>query len=58
MPVSINGGAGETLKETIGRNGLDITANTVDWFWDEEGMSCHMTVDALLSYEDHPVDEE
>jgi hypothetical protein len=46
------------VKEANRRHGLDITANTVDWFWDGEGMDCHMAVDALLSYEKNPADEE
>jgi hypothetical protein len=58
VPLPIKGKAGETLKEANRRQGLDITANTVDCFWDGERMDYHMAVDALLSYEDDPVDEE
>ena len=56
--VPINGQAGETLKEATRRQGLEITAQTVDCFWDGERMDLHMAVDALMTYDEHPVDEE
>jgi hypothetical protein len=54
----INGEAGETLKEANRRYGLEITSKTVDSFWDGGPMDYHMAVDALLSYDDDPTDEE
>jgi hypothetical protein len=58
VPVTINGKAGETLKEANRRQGLEITAKTVDCFWDGERMDCHMAVDALMTYDDDPSDDE
>ncbi len=40
------------------RQGLEITAQTVDCFWDGEHMDLYVAVDALMTYDDHPVDEE
>lgn len=56
--LPINGQAGETLKEANRRQGLEITAQTVDCFWDGEHMDLYVAVDALMTYDDHPVDEE
>jgi len=56
--LPINGEAGETLKEANRRHGLRITAKTVDSFWDGEAMDYHMAVDALLNYDEDPIDEE
>ena len=52
----INGEAGESLKEANRRQGLEITAKTVDSFWDGEPMDYHMAVDALLTYEDEKLE--
>ena len=46
------------MKEANRRHGLRITANTVDSFWDGEAMDYHMAVDALLSYDEDPTDQE
>ena len=51
-PLPIHGEAGETLKESNQRYGLEITTATVDCFWDGERMDLHMAVDALLTYDD------
>ena len=56
--LPIHGEAGETLKEANRRYGLQITAETVNSFWDGECMDLHMAVDGLLSYDDDRVDEE
>jgi hypothetical protein len=58
VPVPINGKAGETLKEANRRHGLELTSKTVDCFWDGERMDLHMAVDALITYDDDPIDEE
>jgi len=58
VPVTINGNHGEGLKDTNRLYGLEITANTVDCFWDGERMDLHMAVDGLMSCDDDPVDEE
>ena len=55
--VPINGKPGESLKEANRGYGLEITSKTVDSFWDGEAMDYHMAVDALLSYDDDPIDE-
>lgn len=57
MPPPINREAGRTLKETNRRQGLEITAKTVDCFWDGERMDLHIAVDALLTYDDDPTDK-
>ena len=57
MPPPINGEAGRTLKKTNRRQGLEITAKTVDSFWDGERMDLHIAVDALLTYDDDPTDK-
>ncbi len=57
MPPPINGETGRTLKETNRRQGLEITAKTVDCFWDGERMDLHMALDALLTYDDDPTDK-
>lgn len=54
----INGQAGETLKTANRRNGLEITSNTLDSFWDGEAMDYRMAVDGLLDCEDDSKDEE
>ena len=46
------------LKEANRRHGLRITAKTVDFFWNGEAIDYHMAFDALLSYDDEPIDEE
>ena len=56
--LPINGKAGETLKEANRRQGLEITAQRVDCFWDGEPMDLHMVVDGLTSYDDNPADDE
>jgi hypothetical protein len=58
VSVPINGKAGETLKEMNRRQGLHITAQTVDNFWDGERMDLHMAVDGLMESEDDPIDEQ
>jgi len=58
VPAAINGEAGETLKQANRRHGLAIAAHTIDSFWDGERMDLDMVVDALLSYDDDPIDEE
>ena len=58
VPVPICGDAGETLKEANQRYGLEITAETVNSFWDGERMDLHMAVDGLLSYDEDPTDED
>jgi hypothetical protein len=50
----INGRAGETLKAANRSYGLQITAHTVDSFWDGEAVDYHMAVDGLLSCDDDP----
>jgi len=50
----INGRAGETLKQANRSHRLDISANTVDSFWDGEAMDFHMAVDGLLACDDDP----
>jgi hypothetical protein len=50
--LPINEKAGETLREANSRYGLEITAKTVDCFWDKERMDLHMDVDALMTYDD------
>ena len=54
VPGPINGNAGEILKEANRRYGLEITAETVDCFWDGERMDLHVAVDALMTY-DRPI---
>ena len=56
--LAVDGASGETLKEANRRHGLKITSRTVDSFWDGEAMDYHMAVDALLSYDDDPPDEQ
>jgi hypothetical protein len=56
--VPINGKAGETLKEANRMHGLEITAKTVDCFWDGERMDCDLALDALMTYDDDPIEEE
>jgi len=51
VPVPINGEPGEALKEANRRHGLEISADTVDCFWDGEEMDLDMAVDGLLNYE-------
>ena len=58
VPVKINGNHGEVLKDTNRLYGLEITANTVDCFWDGERMDLHMAVDGLISCDDDTIDEE
>jgi hypothetical protein len=58
VPVPINGKAGETLKEANRRHGLELTSKTVDCFWDGERMDLHMAVDALITYDNDPIDEK
>jgi len=58
VSVPIGGEARETLKEANQRYGLEITAETVNSFWDGERMDLHMAFDGLLSYDDDPADEE
>ena len=48
----IHGQAGESLKEANRRYGLEITAETVDCFWDGGRMDLHMAVDGLMTYDD------
>jgi hypothetical protein len=50
--------AGETLKEANRRVGLELSAHTVDRFWDGEVMDLHMAVDGVLDCEDDPIDEQ
>jgi hypothetical protein len=54
----ISGEAGETLKEANQRVGLDLSAHTVDRFWNGEIMDLHMAVDGVLDCEDDPNDEQ
>jgi hypothetical protein len=56
--IPINGEAGETLKEANRRVGLELSAHTVDRFWDGEVMDLHMAVDGVLDCEDDPIDEQ
>ncbi len=56
--LPINGAAGVTLKAANRRNGLEITSNTVDSFWDGEAMDYHMAVDGLLACEGDSKDEQ
>jgi len=58
VPVPIKGKAGEALKEANRRHTLEITADTVDCFWDGERMDLHMAVDGLMTYDDDPGDNE
>jgi len=55
--VPIRGSAGETLKEVNRRVGLEITANTVDTFWDGEAIDYHMAVDGLLDCQENSKDD-
>jgi len=52
--LPIDGRAGEALKEENRRHGLEITADTVDSFWDGEAVDYHMAVDGLLEFDDDP----
>ena len=58
VPVPIKGKAGEALKEANRRHRLEITANTVDCFWDGERMDLHMAVDGVIAYDDDTGDDE
>ena len=58
LRLPIRGHAGETLKAANRRNGLEITSNTVDSFWDGEAMDDHMAVGGLLDCEDDSKDDE
>ena len=58
VPVPINGKPGEALKEGNRREGLEITANTVDCFWDGERMDLDLAVSALMTYDDDSTDSE
>jgi len=58
VPVPMNGKPGETLKEANRRHGVEITAKTVDCFWDGERMDLHMAVDGVIACDDDRIDEE
>jgi hypothetical protein len=63
LPVSpprlpIRGAAGETLKEVNRKHGLELSADTVDRFWDGGAMDYHMAVEGLIDCERHNSDDE
>jgi hypothetical protein len=54
----MNGKPGDALKNGNRSEGLEITANTVDCFWDGERMDLDLAVCALMTYDDDSTDSE
>jgi len=56
VPVPINGKAWDALRDGNRSAGLEITAKTVDCFWDGERMDLDLALSALMTYDDDPTD--
>ena len=50
--------AGETLKEANRGKGPEITAHTVDCFWDGERMDCDPAFSPQRTYDGDPIDKQ
>ena len=56
VPFPVNGRPGEALKDGNRSARLEITATTVDCFWDGERMDLDLALSALMTYDDDPTD--